>query len=198
MHVAMVADVTSLLGALPAVRERLPEAFRGIASEQFLAAVVAKAAARAVEECPLGDAEDEVGITDICLCIPANGDLAWHVLVDPRGSSLQQICIETLAAEADPDAETEADAPSCAFAVLNLGRFGVDDFSGVIGEDEVPVLGIGAPLESPRLRDGQWQNAVTVRVSLSATASEIRPAAAARFLGRVRQLMEHPVLLAGF
>ena len=93
-------------------------------------------------------------------------DFAWHVLADPRAASLQQMCVEILSAEADPDAEAEPDAPACAFAIMGLGRYGADDFSGVIGEDEVPVLGIGALLESPRLRDGQWVNAQTMRISL--------------------------------
>ena len=198
MHVAAVADVTSLLASLPSIRERLPAGFRGISAGQFLGAVVAKAGARAVEDCPLGEKEDEVGITDICISVQSGDDFAWHVLSDPRATSLQQMCVEILSAEADPDADAEPDVPVCAFAIMNLGRFGADDFSGVIGEDEVPVLAVGAALESPRLRDGQWVNAQTVRISLSATASEIRPAAAARFLGRVRELMEHPVLLAGF
>ncbi len=198
MHVSAVADVTALLASLPAIRQRLPEGFRGITAEQFLGAVTAKAAARARGGLPLGEKEDEVGITEICISVQSGDDFAWHVLAEPRATSLQQLCVEILSAEADPDADAEPDVPACAFAIMNLGRHGADDFSGVIGEDEVPVLGIGALQESPRLRDGQWVNAQTMRISVSATASEIRPVAAARFLGRVRQLLEHPVLLAGF
>lgn len=81
------------------------------------------------------------------------------------------------------------------FTVTNLGMFGVDHFTPVINPPESAILGIGRVAEKPVVASGT----VVIRPMLTACLGFdhrlIDGALAARFMARLRQLLEEPILL---
>ncbi len=90
---------------------------------------------------------------------------------------------------------TPPELAGATFTVSNLGMFGIHGFTAVINPPQAAILAVGAVEPRPVVRDGE----VVVRQMLTATmASDHRilyGADAARFLGRVRELLEQPVAL---
>ncbi|MDQ7030612.1 MAG: 2-oxo acid dehydrogenase subunit E2 [Ardenticatenia bacterium] len=87
------------------------------------------------------------------------------------------------------------DVGGSTFTVSNLGMFGVEDFVAVITPPEAAILAVGAVLEEPVVRDGALVVGHTMRLTLSADHRVTDGAEAARFLGEIRRLLEHPLLL---
>lgn len=86
--------------------------------------------------------------------------------------------------------------PQAALAVLNLGALGVDEFSGLFEDGSVPVLSLGTVRTMPVQHEGAAARRV-MRMGLSVRPDDAGPIAAARLLGRVREILENPLLLAG-
>lgn len=81
------------------------------------------------------------------------------------------------------------------FTITNLGMYGVETFHAIINPPESAILAIGAIEKEPIVIDG----AVTVRpcmkLSLSVDHRVVDGVLAARFLGRVKELVEDPYLM---
>lgn len=83
------------------------------------------------------------------------------------------------------------------FTVSNLGMFGISRFTAIINPPQVAILAIGA-IERTVVPVGTDGMAVRpqLRLTLSADHRAIDGAMAARFLQRLRDILEHPGLLA--
>ncbi|GAB4243512.1 MAG: dihydrolipoamide acetyltransferase family protein [Thermoleophilia bacterium] len=81
------------------------------------------------------------------------------------------------------------------FTVTNLGLFGVEYFTPIVNLPEAAILGIGALVPTPALEDGRLVERQTVTLSLTADHRIVDGAPAARFLARIKELMERPLLL---
>jgi len=82
------------------------------------------------------------------------------------------------------------------FTISNLGMFGVDSFTAIINPPEGAILAVGAAV--PRLvpmGGGFFQRSI-MRLTLSSDHRSIDGMLAARFLGRVKYLLEHPERLS--
>jgi pyruvate dehydrogenase E2 component (dihydrolipoamide acetyltransferase) len=78
------------------------------------------------------------------------------------------------------------------FTISNLGMFGVDSFTAIINPPEGAILAVGAAV--PRLvpMGGGFFQRTIMRLTLSSDHRSIDGMLAARFLGRVKYLLEHP------
>jgi pyruvate dehydrogenase E2 component (dihydrolipoamide acetyltransferase) len=81
------------------------------------------------------------------------------------------------------------------FTISNLGMFGVRRFQAVINPPEAAILAVGELAERPVVRDGQLVAGKTMDVTLSCDHRLVYGAEAARFLRRLRELLERPALL---
>jgi pyruvate dehydrogenase E2 component (dihydrolipoamide acetyltransferase) len=81
------------------------------------------------------------------------------------------------------------------FTVSNLGMFGVRRFNAVINPPQAAILAVGEVAERAVVRDGAIVARTTMDVALSCDHRVVYGAEAARFLQRVRHLLEHPSLL---
>jgi pyruvate dehydrogenase E2 component (dihydrolipoamide acetyltransferase) len=81
------------------------------------------------------------------------------------------------------------------FTITNIGPFGGQFFTPIINYPEVAILGVGTIAERPVVRDGQIVIRPILSVSLSIDHRLIDGDVAARFLGRLKQLLENPKLL---
>jgi pyruvate dehydrogenase E2 component (dihydrolipoamide acetyltransferase) len=78
------------------------------------------------------------------------------------------------------------------FTLTNLGAFGVEAFTPIINPPEVGVLGVGCIESAPMAYKGQIALRQRMVLSLTFDHRLIDGAPAARFLSRVRELIENP------
>jgi pyruvate dehydrogenase E2 component (dihydrolipoamide acetyltransferase) len=82
------------------------------------------------------------------------------------------------------------------FTVSNLGMFGVRSFTAVINHPQVAILAVGSVTRSPvEAADGGVVFRDVADLTLTADHRAVYGADAARFLARLRQLLEHPLAL---
>lgn len=81
------------------------------------------------------------------------------------------------------------------FTITNLGLFGIEAFTPIVNLPEAAILGVGAITTTPVFQEGSFVPRQTAMLSLTADHRLVDGAVAARFLGRVRMLMEAPSLL---
>ncbi len=83
------------------------------------------------------------------------------------------------------------------FSVSNLGMFGVKQFDAIINPPQCAILAVGAGEQRPVWRDGSWQAATVVSLSLSSDHRIIDGAVAARFMAALKGFLEEPGTMLG-
>ena len=83
------------------------------------------------------------------------------------------------------------------FTITNLGMYDIDAFTPIINLPEAAILGVGRILFKPVVRDGEIVARQMWTLSLTFDHRLVDGAPAARFLQRIKQLIENPYLLLG-
>jgi pyruvate dehydrogenase E2 component (dihydrolipoamide acetyltransferase) len=83
------------------------------------------------------------------------------------------------------------------FTITNLGMHEIDVFTPIINLPEAAILGVGRIQAKPVVRDGQIVVRQMWTLSLAFDHRLVDGAPAARFLQRIKQLIENPYLLLG-
>lgn len=122
------------------------------------------------------------------------GALVVPVIHDADALSVSQIAARTdeILAKAADGGLRPPDIASATFTVSNLGMHGVDEFTAVITPGQAAILTAGAITERPVVRNGAVVAGQTLRLTLTTDHRAVYGLQAAEFLGRVRQLIEHP------
>ena len=81
------------------------------------------------------------------------------------------------------------------FTISNMGMFGVDEFSAIINPPQVAILAVAAVKDVPVMRGSTIQPAKIMKMTLSADHRAVDGLIVAKFLQRVRELLENPVAL---
>jgi len=81
------------------------------------------------------------------------------------------------------------------FTITNLGAYGIDSFAPIINPPEIAILAVGRIAPRPFVVNGQLTIRETMILSLAFDHRLLDGAPAARFLQRVVQLIERPILL---
>jgi len=103
--------------------------------------------------------------------------------------------IRALAEKAHEGTLLPDDVQGGTFTITNLGMFGVDHFTPIINQPESAILGVCRAVERPVVQNGNIEIRSMMNLCLSFDHRLIDGAVAARFMARVRQLLEQPVLL---
>ena len=110
--------------------------------------------------------------------------------------------IEELAAELNELAEktrerriSPADMEGGTFTISNVSMLGMDGFTPVLNPPETGILGVGRVIEKPAVFNGEIAIRQMMMLSLTYDHRLIDGAPAARFLQRVKQLVERPFAL---
>ena len=82
------------------------------------------------------------------------------------------------------------------FTVSNLGMFGVTHFTAVINVPQAAILAVGAMEPRAVVRDGEVVARHTMTVTLASDHRILYGADAARFVARLKELLENPLQLA--
>lgn len=87
------------------------------------------------------------------------------------------------------------DLKGSTFTITNIGSFGGQFFTPIINYPEVAIFGMGKMADRPMAVDGEVVIKPIMNVSLSIDHRLIDGDVAARFLNRVKELLENPKLL---
>ena len=74
--------------------------------------------------------------------------------------------------------------------------FGIENFAAVINTPQAGILAVGAITETPVVRGGEITSAHLMAVTLACDHRILYGADGAKFLARIRTLLEEPVSLA--
>jgi pyruvate dehydrogenase E2 component (dihydrolipoamide acetyltransferase) len=122
------------------------------------------------------------------------GGLVVPVIRDADKKSLRLISAETraLASKARERGLSPEDMADATFTISNLGMFGVDHFTAIINPPNSAILAVGATAQRPVVRDGELAVGWTMSSTLSNDHRVVDGATAARYLGTLKTLIEHP------
>jgi pyruvate dehydrogenase E2 component (dihydrolipoamide acetyltransferase) len=128
--------------------------------------------------------------TERGLLVPVVRDAAVKNLIQVQ-QMLTELAERALAGRSLPD-----DLSGGTFTITNLGMFEIDAFTPIINPPESAILGVGRIVNKPVGFEGQVVLRDMMTLSLSFDHRLIDGAPAARFLQRVKQLVERPFVLA--
>jgi pyruvate dehydrogenase E2 component (dihydrolipoamide acetyltransferase) len=81
------------------------------------------------------------------------------------------------------------------FTITNLGMVGTEEFAAIINPPDTAILAVGAVRQAAVVKDGAVRAGKVMTVTLSADHRVIDGMLAARFLERLRELLEDPAQL---
>ncbi len=119
------------------------------------------------------------------------------VIRDADKKSLMEIARESreLVEKARAKAISPDELSGGTFTITNLGMYEVDAFTPIVNLPECAILGIGRIVPKPVVREGRVCVRQMMCLSLSFDHRLVDGGPAARFLQRVKQLVEEPCLL---
>ncbi|HET7119891.1 MAG TPA: dihydrolipoamide acetyltransferase family protein [Solirubrobacterales bacterium] len=197
--VSAEVNVTAALALRRELNEALPEARISVND------LVVRAAAIALREQPAlnsswgGDHVVRHAGVHVGVAVAAGDDaLLVPTIFDADRKSLPEIAAATRAAgeRARDRASTPEELGGATFTVSNLGMFGVSGFEAVINPPQAAILAVGGSARRPVFAaDGSVAAVELMQLSLCSDHRLVYGAAAARFLARLRELLERPLLL---
>jgi pyruvate dehydrogenase E2 component (dihydrolipoamide acetyltransferase) len=128
---------------------------------------------------------------------PTSGALIVPTVFDADLKSLGEIARETraLAARVRERTITPPELGGGTFTVSNLGMFGVSAFTAIINPPQAAILSVGSLGSRAVVRDAAVEARNTMTVTLACDHRILYGADAARFLARIRELLEAPAAL---
>ena len=166
--------------------------------------MVVKACAMALREFPRANGSyrdgkvEEFSRINIGIAVAAQDALVVPTVFDADAKGLREIAAEgrRLAGRVRDGTITPPELSGGTFTVSNLGMFGVTSFSAVINPPQAAILAVGSIDEVPVVRDGEIVPGHRMSVTLACDHRILYGADGARFLAKVRDLLEEPVFLA--
>ena len=136
-------------------------------------------------------------VVNIGLAMEAGSDLVVANVKQADQKSLVEIAsdLHALVSRARNDGLSLDDITGGTFTITNLGLYGIDAFTPVLNPPESAILGVGALREKAVARDGDVVAQLSMTLSLTFDHRVIDGKPAARFLARIRELIEQPYLL---
>ena len=162
-----------------------------------------KIAAAALREHPQLNARIEDGgirlfdAIHVGLAVDAERGLVVPVIREADRKGVAQIARERrdLAGRAQSGKLRPDELSGGTFTLTNLGAFEIDAFTPIINPPEGAVLGVGRIVKKPVVRDDELRPGMTVVLSLTFDHRLVDGGPAARFLQRIKTLVEKPHLL---
>jgi pyruvate dehydrogenase E2 component (dihydrolipoamide acetyltransferase) len=165
--------------------------------------VLVYACGRVIQEMPAfrsqvsGDEVVEFASVDIGLAVALDAGLVVPVVRGVDGMNLKGIAAESRRVIESAKAGKLEGVGEGLFTISNLGMFGVHEFAAIINPPESAILAVGAVKEAVVVKDGAMRAGKTMTVTLSADHRIIDGVTSARFLSRLKELLERPGLLVG-
>lgn len=146
-----------------------------------------------------GDVIEQLAHINLGLAVDMERGLLVPVLRDADQMGLRELGSQfrELVGRARKGKSLPDDLAGGTFTITNLGMFEVDAFTPIMNPPELAILAVGRILAKPVVREGEVVVRQMVTLSLSFDHRLVDGAPAARFLQRIKQLIEQPYLLLG-
>lgn len=185
---------------MEAILEHRKQLHSQIGEEISITAYIVKAVAKALEDHEMINSSlegDELRIySDINVAVAINtpDGLVAPVIPQTNRMSIPEISryIRELTERAMQNRLTVSDLTGGTFTVSNLGGYGVDLFAPVINPPQCAILGFGRTSERPVVAEKQVRVASVTTLSLVFDHRIVDGVPAAKYLQRVRELLEDP------
>jgi pyruvate dehydrogenase E2 component (dihydrolipoamide acetyltransferase) len=160
--------------------------------------ILVKAVAKALEEHPSLNStleREQIKIYEdinIGVAVATEKGLVVPVIRNANKKSLAQIAavLKELVEKAREGKLTREDLTGGTFTITNLGMYGVEVFIPIINPPEAAILGVGRVSEKPVMVNKELKVKPVMYLSLSFDHRIIDGAPAAKFLQRVKQILE--------
>jgi pyruvate dehydrogenase E2 component (dihydrolipoamide acetyltransferase) len=198
-YVDVSADATALEQLKRDLQRRTGEQGTKISFDGILV----KIAAQALREFPMVNAcflEDRIRLhkaINIGVAVALDEGLIVPVITNADKKSILQISaeVEELAGKARKKRLLPQECEGGTFTITNMGMFGVEGFHAIINPPESAILAVGAMIAQPAVVEGQICVRKCVKLSLSVDHRVVDGALAARFLTRIKEFVEAPLLM---
>jgi pyruvate dehydrogenase E2 component (dihydrolipoamide acetyltransferase) len=166
-----------------------------------------KAAALALREFPRVNGAyrdggfEHYGRVNVGIAVAAQDALVVPTIFDADARSLSEIgsIARELAAKVRDGSITPGDLSGSTFSISNLGMYGTDSFSAVINPPQAAILAVGSLKLRPVVDESDPAHPVvarpTILLTLACDHRILYGADGARFLARLRELLEAPIAL---
>jgi pyruvate dehydrogenase E2 component (dihydrolipoamide acetyltransferase) len=160
--------------------------------------VIVLACARAVGEFPAfrsrieGDEIVESASANIGIAVGIDEGLVVPVILGAERLDLKTIGAETRRLATAARAGKIEGMGSGNFTITNLGMFGTEEFAAIINPPESAILAVGAAREAVVVKDGALRAGKVMTLTLSSDHRIIDGVLAAKFLARLKELLESP------
>jgi pyruvate dehydrogenase E2 component (dihydrolipoamide acetyltransferase) len=161
--------------------------------------------ARALRECPFmnarlsvdGSAIERLPTVNLGMAVDTERGLLVPVIRNAGQKNLRAFGTEfrTLVERARVGKSLPDDLTGGTFTITNLGMYDIDAFTPIINLPEAAILGAGRIQPKAVVRDGEIVARQMWTLSLAFDHRLVDGAPAARFLQRIKQLVENPFLL---
>ena len=186
--------------------------FRGLLNKQLEARgvklsvndFIIKAVANALQAVPeanavwAGDRVLSLKPSDVAVAVAIEGGLFTPVLRDADMKSLSALSVEMkdLAARARDRKLAPHEYQGGAFAISNLGMFGIDNFDAIVNPPHAGILAVGAGAKKPVVgADGELAVATVMSVTMSVDHRVIDGALGANLLNAIVDNLENPMVM---
>ncbi|MGB0622095.1 MAG: dihydrolipoamide acetyltransferase family protein [Myxococcota bacterium] len=196
-------DVRVAMDEVMAVRARLNEglAADGATTKISLNDFVVRAVAGAMRDVPQANvqfAEDGMRIferVDVCVAVATEGGLVTPVVRDADRKGLVALAgeIAQLAELARSGALRPDQYQGGTVTVSNLGMYGIDAVYPILNPPQACIVGFGAAMEEPIVRDGEIGVGHIACATLAADHRAVDGAVGARLLAAIRERLEDPL-----
>ncbi|MDR0353389.1 MAG: 2-oxo acid dehydrogenase subunit E2, partial [Opitutaceae bacterium] len=164
---------------------------------------ILKAAAEALRRVPAVNASWEGSLirqysaAHLSFAVAMPDGLITPVIRDAHLKTLFQISAEakTLGQKAKDKKLTPAEFIGGTFCVSNLGMMGITKFNAIINPPNAAILGVGATLTKPVVKNGTLAIGQTLTLTLSCDHRVVDGALGAQYLSALKTILENPALL---
>lgn len=165
--------------------------------------LLVKVVAKALEDCPdincsyVDGSMKHFSQINIGLVVAVEGGLVVPVIRQANELSLSQIVrIRAELTEKANERKLSLDEmKGSTFTISNLGMFGVDQFSAIIEPPEAAILAIGRIIDKPVVMEAEIVIRPRMNLTMSIDHRVLDGVSGARFLQKVKELIEKPTLL---
>ncbi len=197
-----IADITDLEEFRNAFKERVEAA----GGKLTMTALLVKIVATALKEYPVLNAAVDMARQEIVfrysinigIAVDTDRGLLVPVIRGADGKNLTGIAVELddLANRARSKKLKPDEMQGGTFSISNLGGIGGTGFSPIVNWPEVAILGVSRGRIQPQWHEGAFRPRLIMPLSLSYDHRLVDGADAARFLARLKDALEQPMLLA--
>jgi pyruvate dehydrogenase E2 component (dihydrolipoamide acetyltransferase) len=197
-----IADITDLEEFRKAYKERVAAAGGKLTMTALLVKIVATALkAHPVLNASVDMARQEIVFRysiNIGVAVDTERGLLVPVVRDADSKNLTEISValDDLANRARSKKLKPDEMQGGTFSISNLGGIGGTGFTPIINWPEVAILGVSRGRTEPQWHEGSFRPRLMMPLSLSYDHRLVDGADAARFLAKLKDALEQPLLLA--